>query len=343
MSRPRVAVSLVTYNGARWVEACLASVWAQEGVDVDLFAIDNGSSDGTPELLRSLTEDRPAARLELSSTNLGFAAAHNRSIVAAEAEYVCLLNQDVVLDPAYLRRATSAFQGPRVGAVQGKVYRLNRDLPRSHAIDSAGLEIARNRRVTSRGQGHAGPSAFEDAEEVFGVDGACPVYRRAALLDARVPRDGRWEILDEDFWMYKEDVDLAWRLVLFGWEARYEPRAVAWHARSAGGSEARSAIAVMAHRRRIPSWIKRLSWRNQGFMQLKNETGPEVLRDLPAIAVHQVAAFAYLVVSDPRNLSAIADLIAGLRPMRRKRAYIQHRRAPGTGISRWVSQPADQS
>ena len=94
----------------------------------------------------------------------------------------------------------------------------------------------RDRRVVARRQGEPEDERDLIAGPVWGVDGPAPVYRRAALLDVREPRTGGgMEVLDEDFFMYKEDVDLAWRLRKRGWRAWYEPDALAWHARGTGG------------------------------------------------------------------------------------------------------------
>ncbi|HEY5488453.1 MAG TPA: glycosyltransferase family 2 protein, partial [Candidatus Limnocylindrales bacterium] len=243
---PRITISLVTYNGARWLPGCLASLRAQTLTDYELLVIDNASTDATLALLREERERNRRIRLDESSENLGYARAHNRNITAARGEFVCLLNQDIELDPGFLGDALAAFDGrPGVGAVQARIRRLDDAGGRTDTLDTTGLEMGRDRRVVSRAQGD--PDGPEHARQgpVFGADGPAPIYRRAALLDARLPAThGGWEVLDEDFFMYKEDVDLAWRLRLFGWTAWYAPEAIAWHARGAGGSPARTLLAI---------------------------------------------------------------------------------------------------
>jgi hypothetical protein len=203
-------------------------------------------------------------------------------------------------------------------------------------VDSAGLAIARNRRVTSRGQGRAGPADFTTPEDIFGADGACPVYRVAALESAAIANGpGEAEVFDEDFFMYKEDVDLAWRLGLLGWSTAYVPEAVAWHGRGAGESAATSPAEVIRSRRGIPGWIRRVSWRNQRLTQLKNETLGDVLRDLPWILWHELLALGYLVVFDPRNISAVGELARLAPAALRKRRQVQARRVT-SGIGDWV-------
>jgi GT2 family glycosyltransferase len=334
--RPLVSISLVTYNGERWLDACLTSVARQTTGDFEMIVIDNASTDRSAGIVDQWTRRDDRMRLVRSESNLGYARGHNLGIAAARGEYVCLLNQDVVLDRRFLSEVVSAFLDPALGAVQGKLYRLGPSLERTSVIDSTGLVIQRNRRITSRGQGQPDGTEFDAAGPVFGVDGACPVYRARALEDARVPLSrGAWEILDEDFFMYKEDVDLAWRLHLLGWRTHYAPRARAWHARSAGESAARSVRQVIAYRRRIPSWIKATSWKNQRLMQVKNEVSGELLRDAPLILAKEVAAIGYLAAFSPRSLPVVATLLRQLPAAMRKRRHIQARRQV-RGVSRWL-------
>jgi GT2 family glycosyltransferase len=323
---PFISVSLVTFNGMRWLPGCLASLDAQDAA-WELLIVDNASTDGTAEWLgeRARSDDRVA--MLASPSNLGYAAAHNRNIAAARAEYVCLLNQDVELDGHFLAEAMRAFgRDPRIGAVQARVRRLAADGKRTQVIDTTGLVMQRSRRFVSRSQGLPESEADLRPGPVFGADGPVPVYRRAALLDVRVPASGGgWEVLDEDFFMYKEDVDLAWRMKLLGWGAWYAPAALAWHARGAGGPSAASPLAIARTNRVIPGWIKAVSWRNQRLMQLKNEPANGFLRDLPWVLSREVLSLAFILLADPARLRIVPSLLERLPAARRKRRYLVQR------------------
>jgi GT2 family glycosyltransferase len=114
--------------------------------------------------------------------------------------------------------------------------------------------------------------------------------------------------------MYKEDVDLAWRLRRRGWRAWYEPAALAWHARGTGGRPERGVMDIVRSDREIPRRVKAMSWRNQRLMQLKNERVSEFVRDLPWIAAREVAATAYVAAFDRRRLGQWSPL-ARLAPL----------------------------
>jgi len=306
-----VTVSLVTYNGLRWLPGCFASLRAQTHPEFELIVLDNASHDGSADWLRELSAGDSRVSLVTANTNFGYAAGHNQNIARSRGEFVLLLNQDTELDPGFLSAVLEAFRrDPKLGAVQPRVLRLAGPAQRVPFIDTTGLQMQRDRRVTSRDQGRHENVVTRPAGSVWGVDGPVATYRRSALASARLPRsigDG-YEILDEDFFMYKEDVDLAWRLRLLGWATAYEPRAIAWHARTASGPTGNNWRAIASRNRATPPWIRELSWRNQRLMQLKNERLDRVLRDLPWILRRELLSLAYITLADPRRLSAVADL-----------------------------------
>ena len=324
---PIVTVSLVTYKGMQWLPGCIRSVQDQDLDGFELRVIDNASKDGSAEWLQREAARDGRISVTESPTNLGFARAHNINIEASRSPFVLLLNQDVELDDGFLRAALAPFDDPAIAAVQPMILRLAADRQRTNVIDSTGLVLQRSRRVVSRRQGEIEADEDRQPGRVWGADGPAPVYRRAALLDARVPRTaGGWEILDEDFFMYKEDVDLAWRLQLFGWNAWYAPDAVAWHARSAGGP-ARSVVDIARTNWSIPGWIKAVSWRNQRLMQVKNERFSDYLRDLPWIFVREALSLVFITVADPSRLRELPRLASKLPGALRKRVFIQRKAA----------------
>lgn len=331
-----VTVSLATFNGLKWLRGCFASLATQTLPPIEIFVVDNASTDGTVEWLRAQAERDDRVRLYESPENLGFAKAHNRNIFQAQGEFVCLLNQDVELDEHFLEKAIKPFDlDARIAATQGRLRRLSPDGRRSSVLDSTGLVMRRDRRVVSRSQGeHDGPR-YAAPGPVWGADGPAPLYRRSALLDARLPAStGGWEVLDEDFFMYKEDVDLAWRLRRLGWTSWYAPAALAWHARGAGGSRAITLFDEYRAGRAIPRWVKNLSWRNHRLMQIKNEALAEYVRRLPWIARREVLSFGFMLVADPLRLMSVPALFTALPFTVRKRRYLAHRTSSrGTNMS----------
>ncbi len=214
-------------NGARWLPGLLASLQAQALPFAAVIVVDDASDDGSPAWL---AEHAPAVHVVALKTQHRFAAAVNAGLaavagVAGDADAVALLNTDVELDPQWHGRARAALDAePTLGAVAGKLVRL--DDPGT--VDDAGNVLRRDGVCEQRGQGHADDGRFDEPGPVFGACAAAALYRRAAV-DAVGG-------LDERYGAYLEDVDLALRLQLAGWGARYVPAAVARHA--GGGSAA---------------------------------------------------------------------------------------------------------
>lgn len=324
---PGAAITLVAHNGMHWLPACVASVLSQAHADLELLVLDNASTDGTLAWLRQQEAGDPRVRVWSSDRNLGFAQGHNRLIGHACSDAVLLLNQDVVLDPGFLGAALAALAAhPEAASIQPRLRRMGTDGALTDRLDSTGLVMGRDRRAVSRAQGELDGPAHHVPGPVFGADGPAPLYRRAALLEARLPRTGGGaEILDEDFFMYKEDVDLAWRLRVLGWTSWYAPDALAWHARTAPGSSGSGWIGAARGTMMVPGWIRAISWRNQRLMQVKNDPLGAALRDLPWIVAREVASLGFLLLADPRRLGIVPSLLRSLPTAMRKRRVVQRR------------------
>lgn len=320
---PAVSITLATWNGVRWLPALLASIAAQTCADYELIIVDDHSTDGTVDWLRTAAVDDGRIRLESLSHNVGYARAQNRAMRRARGEAVLVLNQDLVLHPEYLARSVATLrEHPRSAAVQGRILRLGANGERTLQVDTTGLLLGRDRRAVSRDQLRPDGALDRPAGPVWGADGPAPVYRRAALMEVRQSDlDGRWEVFDSDFIMQKEDVDLAWRLRRHDWVTRYEPTALAWHARGGASTGEASLTASVRANMENPLRVRVLAWRNQHLMLLKNDELRSVLHDLPWIARRELAMWVWVLVADQRRLSAVRDLFRlAPRALRKRRA-----------------------
>lgn len=211
----RAAVVVPNWNGRRWLPGLLDSLAAQTRQPDEVVVVDNGSTDGSLELLRSSAGVRV---IELGR-NTGFAFAANRGIEAVSADAVALVNTDVELEPRWLERAVGRLERDGgLGSVATKMVLL--DDP--SIVDDAGDELRRDGVAHQRGHGRRDEGRWDSPGEAFSACAGAAVYRRAAVLAAGG--------FDERLFSYLEDVDLGLRLRLAGWRCGYEP-AVARHAR----------------------------------------------------------------------------------------------------------------
>jgi GT2 family glycosyltransferase len=310
------SVGIVTFASASHIGRCLEAVRVQTRAPAEVVVWDNASADGSADLAR-----RHGARVLVSGTNVGFAAAANELIRATTGPYLLLLNPDASPAPDYLARLVAAAEtDARLGSVTGKLIRPA--APEGPVVlDSTGHVLYRNRAALNRGENEPDRGQYDTAGEVFGVCAAAALYRRAMLEDVRVGA----EYFAADFFAYLEDVDLDWRARLRGWRAWYEPAAVCVHARGHRGK-----------RRMKYPWALRHSLKNRYLMMVRNDRLADVLRDLPAIAgMEGLLALDYLLTR-PTALRGYVDLVRLLPRAAAARRVIQSRRlAPPSSLRDW--------
>lgn len=341
---PRVAVNIVTWNSLKFLPEALESLEQQTWRDFFTLIIDNGSTDGTVEFVRN---NFPRVVILRNTHNLGFARAHNQGLAYAQAHLdssageplVLVTNPDIVLDSDCLERLVGEMdRRPRSASVCPKLIKARREVDGDMSetvstglIDSAGLAMRRSRSAYDRGAAETDRGQHDRPEEVFGASGALALYRLAALQDVA----WQGEIFDEDFFAYKEDVDLAWRLRLRGWSANYLPAARALHYRTASGHGRGIVKAWQAHRAR-PAMLERLSSRNQLLMVVKNEHFGNLIWHWPWLACSELARVAYLAVTKPSALTFVGEFLVRLpRALKKRRDILSRTTVPAKSLRAW--------
>ena len=319
---PSVAVTIVTYNSAGYIKHCLESVFAQQGVTLEVVVVDNASADDTLERLK-----RYEGRLQLirNLENRGFAPAQNQAIRETCADWVLTLNPDAFLEPDFARRLIEAAEPrPKVGMVCGKLLRLAPDGRRRipQLLDSTGIYFTPTLRHFDRGSNEPDKGQYEQIEYVFGATAAAALYRRAMIDD--ISMDG--EFFDDDFFAYREDADLAWRAQLAGWRCLYVPQAVGWHVRSV----------LPENRRELPALINYHSTKNRFLMRAKNIGWPLYWRAFPAMKARDLAIVSYCLLRERSSLPAFGWLWRNRARIWEKRRKVQaKRRVSDVELARW--------
>jgi GT2 family glycosyltransferase len=217
---PLASVIIPSLNGAHLLPACLDSLHSQSYASLEVIVADGASTDGTGKLL---AERYPRVRLVRLQRNRGFTGNVNAGIRAARGDVLLLLNNDAQADPEWVSASVQALmEHPRVGAVASKVLYSD-----GRTINSAGDVLGRDGVPRQRGNGESDGPRWDEAGPVFGPMGGAAAYRRAMLADVG--------LLDELYFIYLEDVDLAFRAQLRGWPCVYQPRARVSHRGGASG------------------------------------------------------------------------------------------------------------
>ncbi len=327
-----VSVTIVTYNSGRFIKRCLLSVLAQGYPNKEVVVIDNASTDGTQGIVEQF-EDR--CRLVFNETNVGFAAAQNQAILLSRGDWVLALNPDVLLTSSFIEALIeTGHADSKVGTVCGKLLtmRSNFTLPDEPLVDSTGMYFTPMLRHLDRGSREVDNGHYLNCEYVFGATAAAALYRREMIERVSIDR----EFFDPDFFVYREDADVAWRAQLMGWRCMYTPHARGYHVRSV----------LPGNRRALPAVINMHSVKNRFLMRMKNMTGDLYRRNWFAITVRDVVVFACCMLREQTSLKAFWFLIKNRkRILAKRREIMQRRRVSDDYIATWfqykpVSKPA---
>ncbi len=307
-----VSVTIVTYNSGRFIKRCIESVLAQKHPSLEVVVVDNNSTDGTIDILEQF-EGR--CRVFYNDENLGFAGAQNQAIGKARGEWILTLNPDVLLLPNFISQLLEAgYVHPRIGAVCGKLLTISAtfDLPDKPRVDSTGIYFTPMLRHFDRGSQEVDTGEYSNFEYVFGATAAAALYRREMIDDVSI--DG--EFFDSDFFVYREDADVAWRAQLLGWRCLYTPNPRAYHVRNV----------LPGNRRALPAEINMHSVKNRFLMRIKNVTTDLYKRHWFWITFRDAVVISCCLTRETSSLRAFWEVAKTWKRAWAKREVIMHRR-----------------
>ena len=218
----KISVVIVNYNVKYYVGQCIDSVRrALRGIDSEIIVVDNHSRDGSVDYLSKIE----GVRIIESGHNLGFSKANNIAIRQSTAEYVLMLNPDTIVAEDAIRMIIDfADSHPQAGGIGVRMHNdwgttareSRRGLP--SPMTSFYKMIGLSKRLPQHrkfGRYYMGWLPWDSPSRIEVVSGACFLVRRKALDEVG--------LMDEDYFMYGEDIDLSYRLLKGGWENWFVP------------------------------------------------------------------------------------------------------------------------
>ncbi|MBI2057754.1 MAG: glycosyltransferase family 2 protein [Candidatus Yanofskybacteria bacterium] len=342
MSNPLVTINLVVLNGEKYLLHCLNALKRQTYHDLEINILDNGSKDKTKEITK---KDFPEFNLVESEINYGMWGGQEKALEYSHGKYIIALSVDVLFAPDAVEKSVVVMEkDEKIGALQAKIYQYDinsiadQELKTTNPkiIDTVGFRVERSRRITNIGHGEPDNGQFDEEREVFGVEGAAPIFRREALEDSRI----MGEIADHDMFWYADDIDLVWRMRLFGWKQVYSPAIVMYHDRSTTKNMSKiwtGYFKRIGERKKIPALKKRLDWRNKRLARLKNDHWINILKDLPWILKREIQELGYIILFEPSVLLEMPKLIRLAPKMLKKRKEIMARaKTSPKEIRQWI-------
>ncbi|MGC9332032.1 MAG: glycosyltransferase [Bacteroidales bacterium] len=219
----KLSVIIVNYNVKHFLEQCLHSVFkAIQDIDAEVFVVDNNSVDGSARMIRNKF---PEVKLIANKENVGFSRGNNQAIKQASGEYVLLLNPDTIVEEdSFSKIITYTDSHPDVGGLGVKIIdgkgnflpESKRGLPTPAVAFYKIFGLSRLFPGSKRfGQYHLSYLDKDEIHEVDVLSGAFMWMRKAAL--------DKTGLLDENFFMYGEDIDISYRITQAGYKNIYFP------------------------------------------------------------------------------------------------------------------------
>jgi GT2 family glycosyltransferase len=299
---PLVSIVLLNYNGRRFANLW-ASVFESAYEPKEIVFVDNGSVDDSMEVFSSLAKRFPSVRSSIVRVeqNVGYSGGNNIGFAHTSGPIVCLLSNDIKVDPGWLLPIVRAFQAqPSVGAAQSAQYQLQRpnerDVP-SNVLDPFGFSHSLS-----------GPARDEKIRPVFYTEGAVMFVRRSLV-------DELGYLFPEDYFMLFEDADFCWRARLRGWKSVVVEESRVYHAR--GGTE------PGIYFRKNAALVSR-GTRNRLATLYTNYSLSNALIFLPLTMVLEFVKVLGLAVNGRRRQSTA--VLAGARRFMRDRSALRERR-----------------
>jgi GT2 family glycosyltransferase len=319
-----VSVTVVTYNSGRFIKRCLESVLEQKYPNLDVIVIDNASTDGTVDILEQFES---TCRIHYNQENVGFAAAQNQAIAMSSAEWVLTLNPDVLLLKNFIEELVLAGTVDlKAGTICGKLLSISAsfDLPDEQLVDSTGIYFTPTLRHLDRGSREPDKGHYLNFEYVFGATAAAALYRRKMIDDISV----HGEFFDADFFVYREDADVAWRAQLMGWRCLYTPQACGYHVRNV----------LPGKRHALPPDINMHSVKNRFLMRIKNITPDLYRRSLISIIGRDLLVIGACLLHEHSSLKAFGFVLRNWkRTVEKRREIMRRRRAQDEYMASWFS------
>jgi GT2 family glycosyltransferase len=240
MKRVTVSVIILNWNGKELLRDCLSSLKQQSYREFEVIVVDNGSTDGSADLIRSEYSD--FVELVCSKINLGFGRGNNIGVKHSSGKYVLLLNNDCVVDKLWIAELVRVAESERrVGMCGSKILSCHD----RHVIDNTGHLIYRDGLNRGRGRLEVDAGQYDMKRDIFFPSACAALYRREAFDEIGG--------FDEDFFAYGDDTELGIRVRLAGWKCQFVPTAIAYHKYSGSTSAYSPLKAFLVERNRM--WV----------------------------------------------------------------------------------------
>ena len=342
---PKIVGGVLLYKSIKYLPYFLETLSRQDYANLEIYFCDNNPEEDNEDV-KYLKENYPQYKIIRPGINTGFAKGHNilmREGIKNNADFYACLNFDMILEPNCISELlNSLLKSPRVASATCKIKRWdftqrdNFEKGKTNFIDTAGLLVTKEHRFFDRGQGEIDHGQYDEEEEIFGSSGASVMFRVTALEDvAFVNENNEKEYFDELMFMYKEDVDLAYRFQWAGYKCAYNPLALLYHDRTIEikGKSILGTILGRWNRGRI---YKEWSWLNHHIIlkKLVDSSYPKETR--LKTFWYEFKSFVYILFFEPFLLKNYIKIYKLRNQIKARRDQMKKRIDAKAIVDRWM-------
>lgn len=305
MKKPKVTVGIISFRDQKYLKYGIPSLLEQNYPEYEILICDN-NDDPEKEISNWIKKEFPSVKVVNAGGNVGFGNAHNFMITQAiknQSKYYFAFNSDMFADPNLIQHLVErAESDEKIAAISPKIFQWSSfpEVPTKKTdrfLDSTGMIAKASHHFLERGSGEEDCGQYQQAEEIWGASGAAPFFRVKALQDIA---HGKEEFFDKNFFMYKEDIDMMYRLRWAGHKVFYEPQALVWHDRTA--ADPGGIIANIKARKSRGTYIKEHSFLNHLQLLEKNFSSHFSLTTKLRTGLFLFKYFLYLLIFDRQIL-----------------------------------------
>lgn len=296
----KVLIGLNTYNDLSLLRESLPALEElRQTLPADVVVLDTAWNDGVHDFIR---KKYPAFKyLRHPEKNIGYGRSYNEILRKnPEHKYLLVVTSDILLDTSVVKEFVKRMDAdPKLAMCAGKLYHWDLENGRkTNTIDSLGIVAEKRHHFYDRGHGEVDTGQYDDElNGTFGISGAVFLIRTSVIPHLH-GKD--WQLFDERMWMYKEDIDLSYRLRWMGAKIEIFPEVWGWHARTVANKEGHSLLSLTKADRKKREYGRLNSYKNH-FLLLKNNFtwryGPLVLG---RVVFYECLKGAYVLLRHPK-------------------------------------------
>ena len=307
-NNPLVSIIIVNYNGDKFIEKCLKSVFRETKIPFEVIVVENGSIDKSLEILTKIQKKEKQLKIIIRKKNVGPAEGRNIGRRHSQGKFLVILDNDTEVGTNWLDKPTRFMEKhPEVGSSQLKILKMGTD----KIYDSAGDKLTGFGFLSERARGAKDKGQFDYIESIFSGKTAAMIIRKNVF-----DKVGGF---DKDIFMYWEEPDFCWRVWKSGHRVVFLPSGFVWHAYGTKDKKVP---------RKLEVWITHQGCRNHLLTIFKNATGLHFIKMLSTVTLAWLILFAFFLIKldwakGKATLKAFGWLITHPKMIFEKRKAVQ--------------------